>query len=625
MDIPLKSKAKVSLIDIPTLHPERNNSRSPDVKNPDLEGPQLSKLTRTYSETEVNNFDEETGHRLYDDELFRPKKRSTPQELGVQKIYSRSHGRPFGLEDEYIPGLNFSDMIYKWSDTPDLSRTNSTNSFLDLNDLHARVSPKKINSVLPTLRRSKTNQSDYDLILISLPSNFNDLPYSQRKKLVKSINENVDYSQFSVYIKNYFGKKTLAGRLLSSTTDLKKMIPVNVDEKGARVMEYTLGKVIGFGAWGTIRECHDVALNVYAMKIVSSKNTNVLTIFKREIYMWEQMDHPNILKLYKYLETEDTTFCLMKRVNGGTLFELVLKWGVIEVADEPALDDEDGDKLGSFLHPVESSQSVASLQITTNRRIHLVSLYIRQIVNALHYMHKAGIVHGDLKLENVLVEKSQVFEEEWEMILCDFGMTRYYKKKSTTSVRSKSSMSEIRKPYTGESSHSKLLMEELNNRSRNLLQLKSLSRSNSPLKKEPSHHHSSLESIRKFVDEMKAKELKRESQVDLNLPDSHIGSLPYASPELLLPSPPPLGPSADVWALGILIYTMVIGRLPFQHSYEPRLRAMIIKGNFNRKQLSQVLEDFPWLDELINGCLEMNITKRLDIELIKEMIERNVA
>ncbi|CAL1206042.1 unnamed protein product [Candida parapsilosis] len=73
--------------------------------------------------------------------------------------------------------------------------------------------------------------------------------------------------------------------------------------------------------------------------------------------------------------------------------------------------------------------------------------------------------------------------------------------------------------------------------------------------------------------------------VDSDLPHSHIGSLPYASPELLQPSPPPLGPSADVWALGVLMYAMCVGKLPFQHQYEPRLRAMITAGKYNKAEL----------------------------------------
>ena len=45
---------------------------------------------------------------------------------------------------------------------------------------------------------------------------------------------------------------------------------------------------------------------------------------------------------------------------------------------------------------------------------------------------------------------------------------------------------------------------------------------------------------------------------------SRIGSLPYAAPELLEPNPPPIGPSADIWAVGVLIYTMLTGKIALQ-------------------------------------------------------------
>lgn len=634
------------------------------------------KLTRTYSDSEVNNFDEETGHRLYDDDFFRPKRAQFANDdenpPGVSKIYSRSHGQPYGIEDEYIPGLNFSEMVYKWSDTPDLSRTNSTASFLDLDDLHAKVSPKKImpaqnnhgpvnnhpfadrftNSAqtsfstkeLPPIKRLKSSQSDFDAILQSLPENFNDLPYSQRKKIVKSINDNIDYSQFSVYMKNYFGKKTLAGRLLSSTHDLKKSVPVNIDERGARVMEFELGKVIGFGAWGTIRECFNCEnkSEIYAMKIVNNKGNNILSIFKKEISIWETLNHKNILTLIKYLETENAIFCLMNRINGGTLFDLVLKWGVYDIKKP------------------------------NKTRIDLTLNYVKQITDGIDYLHKLGIVHGDIKLENILIRKFnergenklpngdssvECYPERWQMIICDFGMSRYYKQinRSTLQIRSKSSMTGARKPYFGESVRSKLLLNELENslfenqnKSLDILstgieknknsevlsgfehpdlrarfQPRSKSRSSSPIRNEyftnPSKSHS-IESIKQYMVELKNKDLKRQSQVDLNLPDSHIGSLPYASPELLLPNPPPLGPSADIWAFGILIYTMIIGKLPFQHFYEPRLRAMIIKGKYKQQELLAVLQDYQWFKDLIYGCLETDITKRLDIDLINDIM-----
>jgi len=58
------------------------------------------------------------------------------------------------------------------------------------------------------------------------------------------------------------------------------------------------------------------------------------------------------------------------------------------------------------------------------------------------------------------------------------------------------------------------------------------------------------------------------------------GSLPYSAPELLLPCTTPLAPhpSQDIWALGVMLYALLTGRLPFFDSYEPRLQMKIMNG-----------------------------------------------
>ena len=42
---------------------------------------------------------------------------------------------------------------------------------------------------------------------------------------------------------------------------------------------------------------------------------------------------------------------------------------------------------------------------------------------------------------------------------------------------------------------------------------------------------------------------------------SHGGAIAYSAPELLLGGPP--SPAADMWAIGVVIFAMVFGRLPF--------------------------------------------------------------
>lgn len=624
-----------------------------------------------------------------------------------------------GLEDEYIPGLNFGDMVYKWNRPSDqnlaglyggaVSTSTSTStsntplsrdaSYLDLNKLHAQVSPqpialrghlnsnnkhsfsklsdfmkasrvpkntsstapattnKDVNNSTSTLtstvdsdhkkRRLKSSQIvdpstgdiNYELILSSLPPNFNDLPYSQRRKVVKSFSDSIDYSQFSLFAKQYLTEKmpssagrtpgsgsnngsfarrsrhnstnTVAGRLLalssSSSSDLKKMEEAqpkknNVDEKGAIVMGFKLGKIIGFGAWGTIRECSGEGGVIKAVKIVKSSrnidsvsapslsqsnrnspthsrppqhNPKVLEVFKKEINIWKRLQHDNILPLIDHLETDTAIFCITNRIFGGTLFELVSSWGIYNFG-------------------MQNMTGPVSFLIESQRmRLSQTKTFIKQIISALTYLHEEmGVVHGDLKLENALVDDRN--KDDLKVILCDFGMSRVYtsrvSKKSSflsptqnspsSTIRSKSSTTDLRKPYYGGDTKntrhlftddSKIGMDHM---------FKQLGPSLQSVDLTPEHSHHTLY---QFHNSNKI----TEGKIDSGLPHSHIGSLPYASPELLLPSPPPLGPSADIWALGVLMYTMCTGKLPFQHPYEPTLRSIITSGDYNKSDLKK--------------------------------------
>ncbi|RLP63061.1 hypothetical protein L150_01769 [Candida albicans Ca529L] len=626
-----------------------------------------------------------------------------------------------------------------------------------------------------------TGEVNYELILNSLPPNFNDMPYSQRKKLVKSFSESIDYSQFSLFAKNYLGSSvgsaktlkgsssgtgiasassslsrrnrvgslnTLAGRLLArtSTTDFKKLQEAmkpkyNVDEKGAIVLGHELGKVIGFGAWGTIRECTDQQDGtIRAIKIVKStrdfdggsgngnhssgnlnsktdltgsmksKNPRVLEVFKKEIQIWKQLHHDNILPLIDYYETEDAIFCIMNRINGGTLFEVVDSWGQFNA------------RVNLICGPLEYS-----FEEQRHRLLKVIEC-ARQIVQALLYMHEEkGIVHGDLKLENVLVEREK---GNCKMILCDFGMSRVYSSRisrksskrhihykgnnklsidgdleDTLMMRSRSSNIEFRKPYFGgDSPSSRKLDFDIRDDSR--VGLANFFRAHGPSMQSihltpvvSENGHSPSDGYFDITNkndnggnndkpmfsryQQVCNDGKEEHGIDSGLPHSHIGSLPYASPEILQPSPPPLGPSADVWAFGVLMYAMIVGRLPFQHHYEPRLRAIIASGKFNKLDLRKacLLEwvlkenakqkqqnqqqnsdstdnngsswtnellnsnslidmnrqndliklenewckykdkrEFEWLYDIVIGCLEPDITKRWDMEMINDQI-----
>ena len=62
---------------------------------------------------------------------------------------------------------------------------------------------------------------------------------------------------------------------------------------------------------------------------------------------------------------------------------------------------------------------------------------------------------------------------------------------------------------------------------------------------------------------------------------SIAGSLQYASPELIMSPAGFLSPVVDVWAYGVVIYALLVGDLPFQHTFQPRVQMKILAGEWD--------------------------------------------
>lgn len=109
--------------------------------------------------------------------------------------------------------------------------------------------------------------------------------------------------------------------------------------------------------------------------------------FRAEISILQQLDHPHILKLYEYFESDKNFYLITELCTGGELFDKIIE--------------------KEFFTEMEAAH------------------VFKQFMMGINYCHKVGIVHRDLKPENFLYETK---EETSDIKIIDFGLSKVFQK-----------------------------------------------------------------------------------------------------------------------------------------------------------------------------------------------------
>jgi len=149
---------------------------------------------------------------------------------------------------------------------------------------------------------------------------------------------------------------------------------------------YEIREVLGRGGMGAVYRATDRQLDeVVALKVLRSEvlgeDPSLVERFKQEIKLARRITHPNVLRTHDFGETDGVPYISMEYLEGVTLKDLIARKGALPEG--------------------------VGLRIA------------KQICQGLEAAHRQGVVHRDIKPQNVLI-----LLESGEVKIMDFGIAR---------------------------------------------------------------------------------------------------------------------------------------------------------------------------------------------------------
>lgn len=147
--------------------------------------------------------------------------------------------------------------------------------------------------------------------------------------------------------------------------------------------------MLGKGSFAEVRAAvHRIAKKNVAVKILkkSTMTDKQIERARSEIETLKMCQHPNIMRLYDVFESADYLYLVLEHLNGGNLFHFLQEKGFL-ISEEMAY------------------------------------RYVKSVASAVQYMHTYGIIHRDIKPDNIVLTS---LAEESDVKIVDFGLAQIF-------------------------------------------------------------------------------------------------------------------------------------------------------------------------------------------------------
>ena len=165
-----------------------------------------------------------------------------------------------------------------------------------------------------------------------------------------------------------------------------------------QIEQYKILGVLGEGGMGVVYRAEDENLDrLVALKVMHphlARQPQFEQRFMQEARAAARLDHPSIIKIYDFGRRQDLLFMVMELVRGGSL--------------------------GTYMKQLQETGQLLELD-------QALSL-LAQVADALGYAHARGVVHRDVKPDNILLKRLDKPQRAGELpvraVIGDFGLAR---------------------------------------------------------------------------------------------------------------------------------------------------------------------------------------------------------